>query len=88
MAVKTAVKTYTPSPSVAPTAGSLSREFSAVKAAVDGLVQMTPQAATRAPQTLQDGMIRLARSPWYPAAGQVADGWVYYDLPTDTWLFL
>ncbi len=49
---------------------------------------MTPQAATAAPKTVRDGMVRLARSPWRPASGQSADAWVYFDAPSGTWKLL
>lgn len=66
----------------------LSRELLAISTTLAGILPMTPQPATVAPKVLMDGMIRLARTPWWPAVGQSADGWVYYDLASTSWKFL
>lgn len=52
------------------------------------LVLMCPQSAVSVPKKLKDGMIRLARSPWYPVSGQTADAWVYYDAAGGIWSYL
>lgn len=88
MAVDSSILPYAPSPSLGASAASIGRELAAIKRTIDGIIRMTPQATNKAPQALQDGMLRLARDPWRPAAGQVADAWVYYDAPTNSWLLL
>lgn len=64
------------------------RELAAINRTIDSLVLMAPQPATQAPKQLADGMIRYARSPFWPVAGQVADAWVWYDQPNAVWKFL
>ena len=59
-----------------------------VSVTIAALIRQTPQPATSAPKLPADGMQRLARAPWWPAAGQVADAWVYYDAPTTSWKLL
>lgn len=66
----------------------LMQELRHISYSVKTLIDMTPQPATQAPKTLKDGMMRLARSPWHPAAGQTQDAWVYWDAPTATWLLV
>lgn len=66
----------------------LARELQAISSAIQNLTLMTPQPATKAPVTLSDGMIRLARSPWRPLSGQTTDEWVFYDAPSGTWKLL
>lgn len=66
----------------------LQKQLQAISQAIQDLVVVAPQAAVKVPPVLIDGMIRLARSPWYPVSGQTADGWVYYDSPTASWNFL
>lgn len=53
--------------------------------ALQSTQRMTPQAATKAPNPPIDGMVRLARWPWWPVAGQTADAWVYYDGEGSVW---
>lgn len=64
------------------------REFDSLKTVLDAIQLMAPQPATATPKQLADGMIRYARSPFWPVAGQVADAWVWYDLPNAVWKFL
>jgi len=52
------------------------------------LVLMCPQSATALPKKLKDGMIRLARDPWWPVSGQTADAWVYWDAAGQVWRLL
>lgn len=66
----------------------LAAQLQAIATSIAGLRLMSPQAAAEVPKTLNDGMQRLARAPWWPVVGQTADAWVYYDLPTGTWLYL
>jgi hypothetical protein len=60
------------------------RRLQTVLAAYQNLL---PQASTQAPVNLVDGMIRLARSPWWPVAGQAADAWVYWDAAGVVWRY-
>jgi hypothetical protein len=64
------------------------REFQALKASLDALNLMCPQPATKMPSVLADGMIRYARSPFWPVSGQAADAWVWYDQANSVWKFL
>lgn len=52
------------------------------------MILMLPQTATEVPKQLRDGMIRLARNPWYPVSGQAADAWVYFDAAGQVWRYL
>jgi hypothetical protein len=52
------------------------------------LVQMAVSNAQTAPTPPQDGMVRLARYPWWPVSGQTADAWVYYDTSGALWRYL
>lgn len=54
------------------------QELGKVKETLDTLIILTPQAADRAPARLIEGMIRLAKAPWRPVAGQTTDQWVTY----------
>lgn len=56
--------------------------------AIEGLRRMVPHAAIKAPTTPRDGMVRLARRPWWPVSGQAADAWVYYDATGRVWRYL
>lgn len=58
----------------------------AIAAALESTQSLTPQASTKAPKVLIDGMMRLARYPWWPASGQTADAWLYYDGAGAVWL--
>lgn len=60
-------------------------ELGRVQDSINSMVWRLPQPATEAPKKLIDGMIRLARAPWWPASGQSADAWVWYDATTSTW---
>jgi hypothetical protein len=51
-------------------------------------LEMLPQAATKAPDRLIDGMVRLSRDPWRPVASQTVDKWVYYDAAGGIWRYL
>lgn len=51
------------------------------------LIQMAVCNATKAPAVLADGTTKLSRYPWWPVAGQTADGWVYYDQAGAIWRF-
>lgn len=64
------------------------RELEAIKRTLDSLLLMAPQPATATPKQLADGMVRYARSPFWPVSGQVADAWVWYDQPNAVWKFL
>jgi hypothetical protein len=64
------------------------RELDGIKRTLDSILLMIPQPANKAPLKLADGMIRYARTPFWPVAGQVADAWVWYDLPNAVWKFL
>lgn len=63
------------------------RVVSLVKAAQQ-LAAMAVSNALAAPVVPQDGMIRLARWPWWPVSGQTADGWVFYDMAGGVWRLL
>lgn len=63
-------------------------ELQAIAAAISTVLAMTPQVTTKAPTPLVDGMIRLARSPFYPVSGQTADAWVFYDAKLGSWHYL
>jgi hypothetical protein len=63
-------------------------ELTKVATSIASFIDMVPQVAIAVPKTPSDGMIRLARSPWHPAAGQSTDAWVYYDAPSGTWKLL
>lgn len=82
---------YTPASQPALSQGSaryLQQQLSAIASSITMLNLLTPQPATEAPKVLLDGMIRLSRSPWRPVSGATTDAWVYYDLPTTSWLLL
>jgi len=66
----------------------MQRELEAIKRTLDALQLMAPQPTTVEPKQLADGMIRYARTPFWPVAGQVADAWVWYDQPNSVWKFL
>lgn len=63
----------------------LTDELRKIAGAMTSVGRMTPQAATAAPKTLVDGMVRMARAPWRPAAGQTVDEWVFYEASSGTW---
>ena len=63
-------------------------ELKKIATAISSIQAMVPQAATSAPTTPKDGMMRLARSPWRPVKGQTTDIWVYYDGSSGTWVAL
>jgi hypothetical protein len=82
---------YTPSPAPTLDGGDVlwgQQQFDRISATLNSLLALTPQPATAAPKAPQDGMIRLARSPWRPVSGQTADKWVYWDAPSGSWLYL
>ena len=64
------------------------KELRRIGSTIDTIAQMLPQAATKAPTQLSDGMQRLARDPWRPVAGQTTDQWVYYDAAGGVWRLL
>lgn len=64
------------------------KEVQRLTKATQKLYLTSPITVTKAPTAPVDGMIRLARSPWHPVAGQTADAWVYYDATTQTWRYL
>jgi hypothetical protein len=66
----------------------LKNQLQAISDSIASCANLVPQVAAAAPKLLSDGMIRLARSPWHPASGQSTDAWVYYNLPTKTWLLV
>ena len=61
-------------------------ELASIQAVLASTQAMIPQAATQPPKLPVDGMQRLSRAPWRPLAGQVADQWVYFDAPSNSWL--
>jgi hypothetical protein len=61
------------------------QQLSLISISISSLIALTPQAATAAPKTPIDGMVRLARDPWRPVAGQTTDQWVYYDAAGKVW---
>lgn len=63
------------------------REFDKLETVLSSHTDMLPQAATKAPSVLADGMIRLARNPWRPVSGQTVDKWVYYDAAGGIWRY-
>ena len=63
-------------------------ELTRVAAVLRDLRSLAPQACTSEPDRRVDGMQRLARSPWHPAAGQSVDAWVYFDEASLTWKLL
>lgn len=65
----------------------LASQLTAIANSLSGLRTLAAQSATVAPKVLLDGMIRLARNPWRPVAGQTADAWVYWDAAGSVWRF-
>lgn len=63
------------------------RQFAQIAATIEDLLLLTPQAATKEPPQLRDGMLRLARAPWRPVLGQDEDRWVYWDGAGQVWRF-
>lgn len=63
-------------------------ELSTIQAVLASTQAMIPQAAAQAPAKPVDGMQRLSRAPWRPLPNQVADEWVYFDAPSNSWLAL
>lgn len=55
---------------------------------VSSLIACAVSNSKAAPKVPQDGQLLLARDPWRPVAGQVADAWVYYDGAAGIWRFL
>ena len=70
-----------------PTASTqfVQQELSRISASMANLVRMTPQVATKEPSVVNDGMIRLARSPWRPVAGTDTDAWVFWNAASGAW---
>lgn len=66
----------------------LLNELSRIQDVFKSTQEMIPQASTKAPTTPKDGMIRLARAPWRPVAGQNVDQWVFYDGASNQWTYL
>lgn len=66
----------------------LAEELRKVETVLAAVVRMTPQTATKLPLVVADGMIRLARSPWWPVAGQNQDAWVHYDAVLGSWQYV
>lgn len=66
----------------------LRTELQNVHAAIESTQLFTPCPAIKAPASPVDGMIRLARKPWRPVAGQTVDKWVYYDGVGAVWRYL
>lgn len=88
---RTSGLSVTPSPLVPVLSGGAERyaqlTLSNVQTVAQNTMAMTPQAATAAPATPLDGMVRLARSPWRPVSGQTVDAWVYFDAALDEWVY-
>lgn len=63
-------------------------ELRRLQTVLGAYLNLLPQAAIKAPVTLVDGMIRMARDPWWPVAGQTADKWVYFDAAGAVWRYL
>jgi formylmethanofuran dehydrogenase subunit C len=61
------------------------REYDKIQQTLSTVLILLPQEANVVPTKLISGMVRFARDPWRPAAGQTDDAWVYYDGPTQTW---
>jgi hypothetical protein len=61
-----------------PTNSYLTLELRSIQETLRGVLDMMPQDAIAAPAAPREGMMRLAKSPWRPVAGQTADKWVTY----------
>jgi hypothetical protein len=91
--VKTSTPSAAPLQTAQPTLGEnlvrwANRNSGNLAASVSKLVAFCVSNAKAAPTKPQDGMLRLARSPWWPVSGQTADAWVYYDAAGNTWQYL
>lgn len=62
--------------------------FDQLQNTISSLTAAAVSNAKQVPAPLQDGMIRLARYPWWPVSGQSADAWVYYDACGAIWRLL
>lgn len=63
-------------------------QIQALKDSLDSTRSFTPQQALKVPATVVDGVIRLARWPWWPVPGQTADAWVYFDGIGNVWRYM
>lgn len=61
------------------------QQMASLKNAIETTQAFTPQTSLKAPSNPTDGMIRLARYPWWPVSGQSADAWVYFDGAGGVW---
>lgn len=82
---------YTPRP--LPTLGTdlrtyAQRELRDVGDSIGSILLMLPQDAVAVPAKLVHGMIRKAKSPWRPVAGQTTDRWVIYDQDVPGWKYI
>lgn len=62
--------------------------FNQLQATIGSLVAMAVGNAKALPKSPQDGMLKLARYPWWPVSGQSGDAWVYYDASGAAWRYL
>ena len=56
----------------------VANELAKIARSIDSLVALSPQAAIKAPARPIENMIRFAKAPWRPVAGQTTDRWVCY----------
>jgi len=66
----------------------MQNELVRLQAVLRAYQNLLPQAASEAPKTLVDGMIRLSRDPWRPVSGQTTDQLVYWDAAGSLWRLL